>query len=185
MDEPGWQVAASSYILDSPYLRIRRDRIVLPDGTVIEDYYVRESLGYVIVFALTPQREVVLVRQYKHGIGKVLLELIAGAIDEGEDPLQTAIRELAEETGYASPSVEHVHSFITDPTNANTVAHLFLARDACVSGEQQLDVTEDITVELVPLQQLRVLIQAGEIESMPHVGAIYFMLDRFTEFSSE
>lgn len=185
MDEPGWQVAASSYILDSPYLRIRRDRIVLPDGTVIEDYYVRESRGFVIVFALTPEREVLLVRQYKHGIGKVLLELVAGVIDEGEDPLRTATRELAEETGYVSPRVEHVHSFITDPTNANTVAHLFIARDAYVGGEQQLDVTENITVELVPVQRLRQLIQAGEIESMPHVGAVYFMLDRFTEFSSE
>lgn len=185
MDEPGWQVAASSYVMDTPYLRIRRDRIVLPDGTVIEEYFVRESRGYVIVFALTPTREVVLVRQYKHGIGKVLLELVAGAIDEGEDPLQTAVRELAEETGYASPSVEYVQSFITDPTSANTVAHLFFARDAYVNGEQELDVTEDIAVELVPLEELRGLIGRGEIDSMPHVGAIYFMLDRFTERSSE
>lgn len=185
MDEHGWQVAASSYVMDTPYLRIRRDRIVLPDGTVIEDYYVRESRGYVIVFALTPTGEVVLVRQYKHGIGKVLLELIAGAIDEGEEPLQTAVRELAEETGYVSPSVEYVQSFITDPTSANTVAHLFFARDAFVGGEQDLDVTEDIAVELVPLEELRGLIQRGEIDSIPHVGAIYFMLDRFTGHSSE
>lgn len=185
MDEPGWQVADSSYVLESPYLRIRRDRIVLPDGTVIEDYYVRESRGFVIVFALTPQREVVLVRQYKHGVAKVLLELVAGVIDDGEDPLQTAIRELAEETGYASPRVEHVRTFVTDPTNSNAVGHLFIAWNAYVSGKQHLDVTESITVELVPVQRLRQLIRAGEIESMPHVGAVYFMLDRFPELSSE
>lgn len=178
MDEPGWQVAASSYVIDGPYLRIRRDRIVLADGTVIEDYYVRESRGYVIVFALTPERDVVLVRQYKHGIGKVLLELVAGAIDEGEEPLQTAIRELKEETGYAAPSVEHVRTFVADPTNANTVAHLFLAKDAYVVGAQDLDVTEDIAVELVPIERLRGLLRSGEIESMPHVGAIYYILDR-------
>lgn len=178
MDEPGWQVTASSYVLDSPYLRIRRDRIVLPDGTVIEDYYVREGRGYVIVFALTDEGDAVLVRQYKHGIGKTLLELVAGAIDEGEDPLQTARRELAEETGYSAQSLEYVRSFITDPTNANTVAHLFLARGAYRSGEQQLDVTENITVEVVPVRRLRELVRAGDIESMPHVGAIYFMLDQ-------
>lgn len=178
MDDPGWQVAASSYIVDSPYLRIRRDRIVLPDGTVIDDYYVRESRGYVIVFALTPYREVVLVRQYKHGIGKVLLELVAGAIDEGEEPVQTAIRELKEETGYAAGSMEHVRSFVTDPTSANTIAHLFFAKDAYPSGAQDLDVTEDIAVELVPLERLRDLVREGAIESMPHVGAMYVMLDR-------
>lgn len=177
MDEPGWQVADSSYVLDSPYLRIRRDRIVLPDGSEIEDYYVRESRGYVIVFALTDDGNVVLVRQYKHGIGKVLLELVAGAIDEGEDPHETARRELAEETGYAARSIDYVRSFVTDPTNANTIAHLFVARGAYPAGEQHLDVTEDIAVELAPLDALRELLRSGEIESMPHVGAIYFMLD--------
>lgn len=185
MDEPGWQVAASSYVLESPYLRIRSDRIVLPDGTVVEDYYVRESRGYVIVFALTADRNVVLVRQYKHGAGKVLLELIAGAIDEGEEPQQSAVRELAEETGYAAESIEHVASFVTDPTNADTVAHLFFARGAYRSGEQQLDPTENITVELAALEELRNKIQSGEIDSLPHVGAIYYILDRFTELSPD
>lgn len=185
MDEPGWRVTASDYVLDSPYLRIRRDRIVLPDGTVVEDYYVRESRGYVIVFALTRAREVVLVRQYKHGIGKRLLELTAGLIDEGEEPHETAVRELAEETGYAARTVEHVRSFVTEPSNADTIAHLFYARDAYRSGEQNLDVTEDIAVELVRLEELRNLLRSGEIESMPHVGAIYFMLDRFAELSPD
>lgn len=177
MDDPGWQVTASSYVLDSPYLRIRRDRIALPDGTIVEDYYVRESRGYVIVFAMTAAREAVLVRQYKHGIGKVLLELIAGAIDEGEDPHATAVRELAEETGHAAASMEYVRSFIADPTSANTVAHLFFARGAYRCGEQHLDPTENITVELASLDDLRRMVRSGEIDSMPHVGAIYYMLD--------
>lgn len=181
MDEPAWQVTASSYVLDSPYLRVRSDRVRLPNGTIIEDYFVRESRGYVIVFALTRDRNVVLVRQYKHGAGRVLLELVAGAIDEGEEPQQTAIRELAEETGYACGSMEYVRSFVTDPTSADTVGHLFFARDAFASGPQQLDDTEDISVELSPLGNMRAMIRSGAIESMPHVGAIFFMLDRLDE----
>ncbi len=180
MDEPGWQVTASSYVLDTPYLRVRQDRIVLPDGTVIEDYYVRESRGFVIVFALTTNGEVVLVRQYKHGIGRTLVELVAGAIDEGEQPLQAAIRELAEETGYAADTIEYVRSFPTDAVSANTTAHLFLARGAYKAGEQQLDVTENITVELASLSELREMIRRGDIESMPHVGAVYYMLDHLS-----
>ncbi len=177
MDDPGWQVTASSYVIDSPYLRIRRDRIKLPDGTVIDDYFVRESRGYVIVFALTPDRRVVLVRQYKHGVRKVLLELVAGAIDEGEAPHETAVRELAEETGYTAERVEFVRSFVTDPTNADTVAHLFFARDASKTREQHLDVTENIAVELATLEEVRAMLRTGTIDSVPHVGAIYSMLD--------
>ncbi len=177
MDEAGWRVTESTYVLDGPYLRVRRDRIELPDGTVVPEYYVRESRGYVIVFALTQRRQVVLVRQYKHGIGKALVELIAGAIDEGEQPLQTAVRELAEETGYAAASMEYVRSFVTDATSANTLAHLFFARDAYGSGEQQLDPTENITVQLAALDDLRAMIKSGEIESMPHIASIYCMLD--------
>jgi 8-oxo-dGTP pyrophosphatase MutT (NUDIX family) len=177
MDEPGWEVTASSYILESPYLRIRRDTVTLPDGTEIEDYYVRESRGFVIVFALTTDEQAVLVRQYKHGAGKVLLELVAGMIDEGEDARETAIRELAEETGYAAESIERIRSFVAEPSNANTVAHLFFARGAYRRGAQQLDVTEAIDVELASLDRLREMVRAGEIDSMPHVAAIYCILE--------
>jgi 8-oxo-dGTP pyrophosphatase MutT (NUDIX family) len=178
MDEPGWEVTASSYIVDSPYLRIRRDTVTLPNGARIEDYYVRESRGYVIVFALTRDEQAVLVRQYKHGAGKVLLELVAGMIDEGEAPHQTAVRELAEETGYSSHSIEHVRSFIADPSNADTIAHVFFARQAYCSGKQQLDLTEAIDVELASLDRLREMVRTGEIESMPHVASIYCVLER-------
>jgi hypothetical protein len=78
--------------------------------------------------------------------------------------------------------MEHVNSFITDPTNADTVAHLFFARDAYRKGEQQLDVTENITIELADVEELRSKVRSGEIDSMPHVGAILFMLDRLEAF---
>ena len=181
MDRPGWRVTASSYVVDTRFLRLRKDTIELPDGTIIEDYFVRESRGFVVIFALTADGRVVLVRQYKHGAARSLLELPAGAIDEGEEPLATAARELAEETGYEADSMEHVQSFITDPTNSNSVAHLFFARDARKTGEQDLDVTENITVELVTIDELRQLVRDGTIDCMPQVAAIYVMLDRLSE----
>jgi len=121
MAQSRWRVTSSSYVVDTEHLRLRKDRIELPDGRTIDDYYVRESRGFVVIFATTPDGRVVLVRQYKHGIDRVLLELPAGAIDPGEQPLQTAIREFSEETGYEG-AMEHAHSFCTDPTNANTIA---------------------------------------------------------------
>jgi ADP-ribose pyrophosphatase len=87
-DEPlrHWTVRSSSYRVNEPFLRVRSDTVELPDGTVIENYFVRESRGFAIVAALTPERRVVLVRQYKHGIAQIVLELPAGMIDPDEAP---------------------------------------------------------------------------------------------------
>jgi 8-oxo-dGTP pyrophosphatase MutT (NUDIX family) len=170
-------VTASSYVIDTHFLRLRKDTIELPDGSVIEDYYVRESRGFAMVCAITQDNRIVLVRQYKHGIGQELLELPAGAIDPGEEPSACAMRELEEETGYTAPAMEFVRTFIVDPTNSNSVAHLFLARNAEKTSEQTLDVTERIDVELVALHDLLRLVRNGTIESISHVGAIYVLLD--------
>lgn len=177
METPEWRVIASSYVIDTRFLRLRKDTIELPDGTVIEDYFVRESRGFVVVFAITEDNRVVLVRQYKHGAARTLLELPAGAIDPGEEPLQTAVRELAEETGYEGGSMEFVRSFLTDPTNSNSTAYLYMARNARRTGYQDLDVTENITVELATLDELRGLLKDGSIEVMPQIAAIYVALD--------
>jgi 8-oxo-dGTP pyrophosphatase MutT (NUDIX family) len=177
MAEPRWRVTSSSYVVDSEHLRLRKDRIELPDGRTIEDYYVKESRGFVVIFATTPDKRVILVRQYKHGIGKTLLELPAGAIDPGEEPLQTAVREFSEETGY-SGTMEHVRTFCTDPTNADTVAHLFYAPNVQLAGKQNLGLGEDITVELATLDDLHAFVRDGTIDSVAHVASIYLMLDR-------
>ena len=180
-DAPGaWNVVDSEIVIETPYLRIRRDEIELPGGKRIRDYYVRESRGFSIVFALTRDERVVLVRQYKHGIGQSLLELPAGAIDPGETPSSCARRELAEETGYAGnpPEPQHLGSFVYDPTSSNTRYHLFLCRDCDPSGRQELDPTEQISVELATLDQLRSFVRDGTIEVGAHVASIYYALDR-------
>jgi len=177
MDGSHWRVTASSYVVDTQHLRLRKDSIELSDGRTIEDYYVRESRGFVVIFATAPDGRVILVRQYKHGIGKELLELPAGAIDPGEEPLQTAVREFSEETGYAG-SMQHVRTFCTDPTNANTVAHLFYAPNVRLTGKQNLGLGEDIAVELATFDELHKMVGVGTIDSVTHAASIYLMLDR-------
>lgn len=174
-----WKVLSTEIVIDTPHLRLRKDRIETPRGDVVDNYHVRESRGFVVVFALTPNDEVVLVRQYKHGIGAVVLELPAGAIDAGESPLEAATREFAEETGYATAApLELVRSFISDPTNSNGRFSLFFGRGAVPAGHQEFDATEDITVELVPLGRLVDLLRDGSIDVGTHVASIYTMLDR-------
>ena len=172
-----WRVTDSSYAVETAFLRLRKDTIALPDGRVIEDYFVRESRGFVVICAVTPRNEIVLVRQYKHGIGKEILELPAGAIDPDESPHDCAVRELREETGYSAPQMQFVRSFVVEPTNSNSIAHLFLALDANKTSAQDLDITEEIAVEVVPSSRVREWVRDGTIECMPHVAALYLLYD--------
>ena len=174
--ERHWRITDSEVVIDTPWLRLRRDRVDLPSGRTIEEYYVRESRGFAVIFALTPSGDVPLVRQYKHGVREVVLELPAGMIDAGESPLAAAARELREETGYVAPQLEHVATFLTDPTHSDSRMHLFLARDAMPSERQDLDPTEEIDVELVPLDALATLLEDGSINVSHHVAAIHTVL---------
>ncbi len=180
-ERPGaWRISRSDIIIDTPHLRLRRDAIELPDGSSVEDYYVRESRGFSVVMAVTPDERAVLVRQYKHGIGETVLELPAGAIDPGESPLDCARRELAEETGYVGdpPDPQHLGTFINDPTSSNSRFHLFLVRGARPTVAQRLDRTEQIEVQLATFEELRRFVRDGTIAVGSQVASVYYGLDR-------
>lgn len=167
-----WQVERSDLLLDTPYLRLRRDTARLPDGRVVPDYYVVEAHPIVVVFALTTTDEVLLVEQYKHGWGDVLLELPAGLCDGHADLLAEAQRELLEETGYAAPNWERLGAFISNPTRANNEVHLFMARGAHVVAAQALDPNEDILVRRAPLGGIRAYVADGRVRVLDSVLAI-------------
>lgn len=175
-----WRIHASVYAIETPYLRLRRDTVDLPSGLRIDDYYVRETRGFAVVLALCPDRRAVLVRQYKHGIGEVLLELPAGAVEAGEDPAACAVRELAEETGYTGTAPELLGTFIADPTNSNGRFHLYLIREARRTVAPSPDPTEEITVETAALAELRDWIRDGTISGSAQVCSIYYALDRLS-----
>ena len=172
-----WHVTDSTYVIDTPYLRLRKDTIVLPNGSQVDDFYVREDRGFVIMFALTPDDQVIFTREYRHGFGEHLLGLPGGRIDEGESPQETARRELAEETGYAGSPPELVKSFIISPVNSDGEFYVYLIRDARPTVAQSLDVTEDISLEFYPLSDLHEMVRDGRIRTGHHVVAIYAALD--------
>ena len=172
-----WRVISSTYPIASAHLRLRADRVELPTGEIIDDYYVRESRGFCVVFAMTEDERVVLVRQYKHGIREIIIELPAGGIDADETPEACAHRELAEETGYTVERLEHLRTFPVDPTSASGSFHLFLGRGARLTTEQSLDVTEEIDVSTVPLNEIRQMAFDGRIRPSSQVAAILVALE--------
>jgi len=174
----GWRVVDSSIVIETPHLRLRRDEIELPSGKRLGTYYVRESRGFAVVFAITPDDRVVLVRQYKHGIGETVLELPAGGMDPDESPERCAERELAEETGYVAQRLEHVGTFINDPTNSTARYHLYAGYGAELRATPAHDEAEEICVELATFEELRAHVRNRTIDVGAHVASVYFMLDR-------
>ncbi len=172
-----WRIVSSEYRINTKFLRLRADRVELPSGVIVDEYFVRESRGFCVIFSLTAENDVLLVRQYKHGAAQIVTELPAGMIDPGESPEACAARELAEETGYTGAPPEFVRTFLADPTNATAHFHVFVVRDAVRTREQSFDVTEDIEVGLATVDEVRAMALDGRIAGSSQVAAILVALN--------
>jgi ADP-ribose pyrophosphatase len=178
MEKPAWRRRSSTYVIESEFMRLRSDEVELPDGTIIPAYYIREGNGFVIAVPLTPQREIVLVRQYRYGTDTVIIEFPAGTIDPGEDPLVCAKRELEEETGYTALRWEALMSSAAEPVRSNSICHMFIAHDAEPTSIQSLDTTEAIEPFTATLDEFHEMLRRGEIGAISSVAAGYAALDR-------
>ncbi len=158
-----WTTLSSKLVFDHRWYRLRQDTVALPSGVVVDDYFVSLRPDIVTILPITAEGEVVFVRQYRHGVGEILLELPAGTFEPGETPLAVAQRELAEETGYGADVWEAIATFYNSPVKHNNRIHLFKAEPVALRTEQQLDITEDIEVVLKPIAEIPGLIAAGEI----------------------
>ncbi|WP_347158500.1 NUDIX hydrolase [Pontibacter chitinilyticus] len=159
-----WKVLKSELVFNEPWYKLRRDHVELPNGMVLDDYYVSVRPNVVLTFPLTSNNEVILVRQYKHAAAGIFTELPGGVIDAGEtDPEAAAKRELQEETGYTSDNMELLLKVTDNPTKDTNRIYFFLARNARKVSEQDLDATENIEVLNVPVQQVSAMVLNGEI----------------------
>ena len=141
-------------------------------------FTVIDSPHWVNVIALTPDDQVVTVRQYRHGIDALTLEIPGGIVDPGEDGLTAVKRELHEETGYRAQRWVKLGEVESNPAFMNNHCGLFLALDATVDGTGELDETEFIEVELYPLTEIPRLIADGTVRHSLVVAAFFFFLER-------
>jgi len=179
MEKPAWRLRASRYLVESPYMRLRADEVELPNGTVVPNYYIRESRGFVAIVALTPEDRVVLVRQYRYGSDSIHLEIPAGMLLDAEEPAACALRELAEETGYEVESSELVAQYFPEPVRSNSRAYIYIGRGARQVREPAPDPTEHIEVELATLEAFRSMLADGRIDTGAAIAAGYLALEHF------
>jgi ADP-ribose pyrophosphatase len=176
---PGWQRLRATLLLErDPWLRVYADDVLLPDGRRVDGYLRIESRSYATVFALTPERRVVFLRQYKYGPDRVSLQLPAGYLEAGEEPEQGARRELLEETGYAAGRWDSLGAYRPDGNRGFGVAHMFLARDARPVQAPSSDDLEEPTLELVPLEACQAHLTSGEMAELAPLACVALALAR-------
>ena len=144
-------------------------------GPVVHREVVRHP-GAVAIVAMNPERELVLVRQYRYAAGRFLLEIPAGTLEPGEHPEDTARRELREETGYTAENLRSLGSFFSAPGFCDEVIYLFVA-DGLTPGEQDTDFGEEIDLVEIPIEEGRRRLAAGAFEDAKTlVGLSLFFL---------
>ena len=158
---------------EGDYLRLHRATVQLPNGATSYREYLKHP-GAVMIIPLFENGDVLLERQYRYPMRKVFIEFPAGKKDAGEAPLETAKRELLEETGYRAEHYTHVTDIHNALAYCDEVIHFYLAEGLIQAGEQQLDDNEFVQVLRVPLSQLMTWIKNGWVSDVKtQLGAFW------------
>lgn len=156
--------------------RIFRYRQLVRESTTQEmrgDFDVLDFLDWVNIIALTTDKKVLLVKQYRQGVDDITREIPGGAVHLGEDPKLAAIRELREETGHECKSIEALGIVQPNPAIQSNRCHVYLARDCVKVGEPELDPLEELEVESVAVEELMKLVEDGEIRHSLVLSALF------------
>lgn len=168
-----WKIISSKRDELIKFFKLRTDRAVSPRTNIPHDFYVLESAGWINVIPLTPEEDVILIRQYRHGIQGFTLEIPGGIIEAEDSPEGAAVRELYEETGYRAKEMISLGSVHANPAILNNICYTYLAKDVYQAGKQELDDKEDIEIVIKPLAEIPRLIKEGEITHSLILAAFY------------
>jgi ADP-ribose pyrophosphatase len=164
---------AGGLVFDGKLLKVARDTVRLPDGSLGEREYIRHP-GAVAIIALTDDRKLLLERQYRYPPRREFIEVPAGKVDPGEPHLDTAKRELLEETGYVAAEWSRLCAIDTSIGYTDERIEFFLARKLILK-ERKLDPGEFLEAFLVPFDEAVAMVRDGRITDVKTVAAILWV----------
>jgi len=169
-----WTTSSSREIADCRVFKVREDTSRRDSDGAESTFFVIENPDWVNIVAVTKDHEVVLIEQFRHGSGSMILEIPGGMADHGEDPVAAAGRELIEETGYSPGRMIAIGQSFPNPAIQNNTIHHFLGLDCEKTADVAFDDHESIVTRLVPLSELEDLVHNGEITHSLAITAIYY-----------
>ncbi len=167
-----WKPIGETVSLETPVFRVITRRMQSPDNTIVDDFYILDAPDWVNVVALTDQNEFILVNQYRFGTGKLSLEVPGGVVDKGETHRVAAVRELLEETGFASTEWRQLGILAPNPALNTNQCGIWLATGCTYIGDGGHDHSEFIRVEKLSKQHTVEAIANGTIHHALAVAAL-------------
>ena len=152
---------SSEEIFDGVAIHLFRDEILLPNGNKGVREVVRHP-GAVCVIPITDEGEVIFVNQFRYALDRVTLEVPAGKLEKGEDPMEAALRELSEETGVTAQNIEPLDALYTSPALIDEIIYMYIATGLS-QGEQHLDDDEFVNAVKIPLDEAIDMVMSGKI----------------------
>lgn len=168
-----WERLTSERLQDCRVFRVERVIARSPNDGAEHDFFCIDSAEWVNIVPVTPDDQVVMVRQFRHGSQSLTLEIPGGMVDPGEAPRETAARELLEETGYRAERVVPLGAVNPNPALFRNRVHTYLAERCVKVAAVQNEGAEETVVELVPIAEIPALVRGGAIDHALVLAGLY------------
>lgn len=159
-----WKVLQRELIFQNPWIELHQDKVETRTGKVM-DYTWYKSSDVAVIVPFLEKDNLVMIRQYRHPLGKVLLEFPAGHIERGEAAAKTAKRELLEETGYIANRIDYMYTYHPSVSKSSQLVYIFRARDLIEENANHDGGEDIIRTEIISLKELENMIRQRRIES--------------------
>lgn len=177
-----WKTLEREIAFNNPWWKIQKNKVLLPNGKIIEDYLTSDLGDYVIILPILKDRKsTILIRQYKYGANEFISEFPAGKVEQNEKILSAATRELFEETGYKSRKIKCLYSIFDNPSKSKGKVHICFAEDCYKVNKQQLERTEaEIEIDVISKGELEQKLKNKKLSSFAGLLGASLILNYLT-----